>query len=153
MLWEPPFSEYIAYIGFIGLCLAAAGVWFILKRRQKGGVALVLALVGVFLALGAYNPVYYLLYKIVPGISLFRAPARWLLLYSFGTALLVGLGIEALTKKVRWQSVLTLVLVAELFVAGQSQALNELASSADARQTSTVVLDLAGDDFGGEIRT
>ena len=98
LVWEPPFSEHVAYIGLLGLALAAVGVWAILRRRRPGGIALALALLGVFLAFGAYNPVYYLLYKLVPGFALFRVPARWLLLYSFGAAILAGIGLEALPR-------------------------------------------------------
>ncbi|OQA43881.1 MAG: Bacterial membrane protein YfhO [Chloroflexi bacterium ADurb.Bin325] len=55
-----------------------------------------LAAIGLFLALGAYNPAYYLLWRIVPGFDLFRAPARWLELYALGVALLAGRGLDAL---------------------------------------------------------
>ena len=96
LLWDPPFSEYIAYVGLIGLALLAAGTWAVLRRKRAGGALLGLALLGVFLAFGAYNPVYWLLYKVVPGFDLFRAPARWLLLYTFGAAILAGMGLEML---------------------------------------------------------
>ncbi|MGD8624462.1 MAG: hypothetical protein PVJ34_07995, partial [Anaerolineae bacterium] len=101
LLWEAPFSEYVAYVGLIGLALAAAGAWAVVRRRRSAGAlpataALALALVGVFLAFGAYNPVYFVLYKLVPGFDLFRVPARWLLLYAFGAALLAGVGLEAI---------------------------------------------------------
>jgi hypothetical protein len=53
-----------------------------------------LAALGVLLALGLYNPSYFLLYKLVPGFALFRVPARWLFLYAFGAAMLAGVGLE-----------------------------------------------------------
>jgi len=82
LVWEPPFSEYVAYIGIIGLALAAAGAWTTLRKSEATGsaergmsshkvAALILAALGIFLAFGLYNPVYYLLYKLVPGIGLF----------------------------------------------------------------------------------
>jgi len=98
LLWEPPFSEYVAYVGLVGLVLAGVGAWAILRRQRSGGAALILALTGLFLAFGAYNPAYYLLYKIIPGFDLFRAPARWLLLYAFGAALLAGIGLDVLPR-------------------------------------------------------
>jgi len=55
---------------------------------------LVLAGLGVFLALGLYNPLYWVLYKVVPGFALFRVPARWLFLYAFGAAMLSGIGLQ-----------------------------------------------------------
>ncbi len=65
--------------------------------RPRGPI--VLAAAGVFLALGAYNPVYYLLWRIVPGFDLFRAPARWLALFALGIAVLAGMGLDALRKQ------------------------------------------------------
>jgi hypothetical protein len=148
LLWEPPFSEYVAYVGLLGLALAAVGAWAVLQRKRPGGAALMLALIGLFLAFGAYNPVYYLLYKLVPGFDLFRVPARWLLLYSFGVALLAGTGLEALpelwrsiqarraafdTDRARrprlrldaWGVALALLLLVELFAAGRQLAYNQ----------------------------
>ena len=90
--WEGIFGEYVAYIGTIGLCLAVIALaaarsrWVVL-----GGV---LAGLGLALAVGGYNPLYPQLYQVVPGLGLFRVPARWLFVYSFGTALLAGLGAE-----------------------------------------------------------
>lgn len=119
LIWEPPFSEYVAYVGLTGLALAAVGIWYTLLRLRRpeatrpdehalspaendlasaGSKALALVLLGLFLAFGAYNPVYYLLYRLVPGFDLFRAPARWLLLYSFGMANLAGIGLEKLAR-------------------------------------------------------
>ncbi len=101
-------SEYTAYVGVIGLALVVAGVWVSWSRMARdkgrttdrtspspfgvGRVMSVLALLGVFLALGGYNPLYSLLIKFMPGFNLFRVPARWLALYAFGAAMLVGVG-------------------------------------------------------------
>jgi hypothetical protein len=90
--WESPFGEYVGYVGTIPLCLAvlalaaARGRWALLGGALAGA--------GLALALGGYNPLYPLLYQVVPGIGLFRVPARWLFVYSFGMALLAGLGAE-----------------------------------------------------------
>jgi hypothetical protein len=164
LAWAPPFSEYVAYIGLVGLALAALGTWNMLRRRRHGpspshrpalpsatlrasgdalegapgpdrgryrGIpSLALVLVGVFLAFGAYNPFYFVLYTVVPGFDLFRAPARWLLLYAFGAAVLAGIGLESLPqlvsarRSVRWQAPILVLLVAELFLAGQGLAYN-----------------------------
>jgi len=87
-----PFSEYIAYVGITPILLASLAL--LRKSRREGAFFGALALLGVFLALGLYNPFYYLLYRLVPGFSLFRVPARWLFLYTFGLAILAGLGME-----------------------------------------------------------
>ena len=86
----PGFTEYVAYVGLLGLALAAVGVW---KGRGPARTFGVLyAAAGLFLALGRWNPVYFLLYSFVPGFDLFRAPARWMALYTLGAAVLAGVG-------------------------------------------------------------
>jgi len=86
------FSEYVAYAGMVPMLLTIAGwAW---GRRAHRHVFGLLALAGLFLALGIFNPVYYVLYRVVPGFALFRAPARWMLLCSFGVSVLAGYGIE-----------------------------------------------------------
>ena len=90
------FSEYIAYTGFSPLVLAAFGA---LKGHGRCRLFfLSLLLLGLTLALGGYNPLYFLLYKLVPGFDLFRAPARWLYLYTFAAAVLAGLGADSLQR-------------------------------------------------------
>ena len=69
-----------------------------LSKQLAGGrrwIWLLLAAVGLALALGRYNPLYLLLAELPP-FSLFRAPARFLALFTLGMAMLAGLGIESL---------------------------------------------------------
>ncbi len=91
------FGEYVAYIGVIGLGLALAGA--LLPRRDPLARArwpwLALALAGLLLALGEFNPLYWWLAGL-PGFNLFRVPARWLALFALGTALLAGIGLARL---------------------------------------------------------
>lgn len=84
------FSEYTAFLPLIAIVLAFAGGW---QWRQWRGVlpAVALAAVGLFLALGYFNPLYWLLARLPP-FNLFRVPARWLVLYALGMALLAGVG-------------------------------------------------------------
>ncbi len=84
------FSEYIAFLPLTILALALIGGW---QWRTRSGVlpALTLTIGGLFLAFGAYNPLYWLLARL-PLFSAFRAPARWLVLYALGLSLLAGLG-------------------------------------------------------------
>lgn len=170
LAWEPPFSEYVAYIGLVGLALAAGGSWALLRRKPPStnkeqaawlqGVApwgrtmIVLALLGVFLAFGAYNPVYYLLYRVVPGFDLFRVPARWLLLYSFGAAMLAGIGLEALPRLRSWkaQAPIALLLVLEMFLAGQRLAYNNPTAPAAFDSMRTAPSHLLADDAAEPFR-
>ena len=88
------FSEYVAFLPITALVLAVLGAW---QWRRRPGVlaALALTAVGLFLALGVFNPLYWLLARL-PGFDLFRVPARWLALYALGAALLAGAGLERL---------------------------------------------------------
>ena len=92
---EKVFSEYVAYLGIVALALALVGALF--QQRHPVHLFLIfLTALGLFLGLGGYNPFYFVLYKLVPGFDLFRAPARWLYLYTLGGAMLAGLGAEFL---------------------------------------------------------
>jgi len=111
---EPDNIEYVATIGVSGLVLLFVGgvqLW----RRLRGAAGkretaaadndrpllavAILAGLGLFLALGLYNPLYLLLARFVPGFAHFRAPARWLALWAFGAAALAGLGVDALGRR------------------------------------------------------
>ena len=93
---EEVFSEYVAYLGIVALALALVGALF--QRQNPARPFLIfLTALGLFLGLGAYNPFYFVLYKLAPGFGLFRAPARWLYLYTFGGAMLAGLGADFLS--------------------------------------------------------
>lgn len=95
----PAYGEYVAYVGVAGLLLALLGVTAG-RRALPGpwGLAAALAVTGLALALGAYNPLYLALVKLVPGFDLFRAPARWMLLYTLGVSLLAAYGVAALPQ-------------------------------------------------------
>ncbi len=87
------FGEWVAYVGISGLILALLGSWTALWRSEPRRY---LGLAGSGLLLSLAWP-YALLYYLVPGFALFRVPARWLLLYAFGVALLAGFGLDALS--------------------------------------------------------
>lgn len=90
-----PFSEYIGYIGIVGVGLMLAGLMSQHKKRWLWGM---LALVGLGFAIGRYNPIYYEILAGLPGFNLFRVPARWLALFALGGAVLAGLGYDHLPK-------------------------------------------------------
>lgn len=139
-------SEYVAYIGVTGLASSLVGTWacWRVTRDHLGGQTTnfspsrfvfcramsALALLGLLLALGGYNPLYSLLVKFVPGFNLFRVPARWLALYAFGAAMLVGVGVDQISNGLRSHSrfemryLIFFVLVAELFFASRPLGYN-----------------------------
>lgn len=86
------FSEYIAFLPITAVILALIGGW---QWRRWPGVfpALLLLVIGLLLAFGVFNPVNWLLARL-PGFNLFRVPARWLVVYTFGLSLLAGVGFQ-----------------------------------------------------------
>ncbi len=99
----PVFAEYLAYVGIVGLALAGLGALTPASKHRWLRIPLiVLAVGGILLALGGYTPLYLLLYEVLPGFSLFRAPPRWLAWYALAMALLVGMGVERLGTSDAW---------------------------------------------------
>ncbi len=120
------FSEFVAYIGIIPLALAALGGWRLFQQKNTAQWELALTgATGLFLAFGVFTgPVYFLLYKLVPGFNLFRVPARWLLLYTFAAAMLAAMGFARLkNRRVQWLALALIPL--ELFIAAQGLRYNQ----------------------------
>lgn len=109
------FTEYIAYAGIIGLGLALYGAFAGRQRR----IWIVLALLGLFFALGRFNPIYLLLADL-PGFDLFRVPARWLALTALSVSVLAAIGLTVLLQQPlrRRAAGITLVLLLLLMLAG-----------------------------------
>lgn len=90
------FWEDAIYVGVLPLLLAiVAAIRGVAGRSQFAGLSRFL-LVGMgltaLLALGDHTPVFPWLFRNVPTFDLFQAPARWMLLFVFGMALLAGAG-------------------------------------------------------------
>ncbi len=123
-LVSPLLPEGVAYLGLLGLLLAGGGAWRAWRTRAPRQLALVVvAVLGLLLALGAYNPFYLLAARLeLPGVIQFRAPARYLALYALGAAVLAGWGLTALEEErlhvgLRWPRFLLPVLF--LLVGGE----------------------------------
>lgn len=136
-LVSPALPESVAYIGLSGLLAAGLGVALTGGRRETRRRMLPwlsLAGLGLFLALGAYNPLYLLaVRRRVPGLSHFRAPARFLALFVLGAAVLAGQGLEAVARRAMVRRsgarrlvarggppVLTLALIVELVISAEA---------------------------------
>jgi hypothetical protein len=136
---DPLFPEYIAYLGVAGLALALLGIldfrFSILDWRRRSRmenpkskiqnlqklIPLLLVIAGFILALGVVTPLFNVLYRFMPGFNLFRAQARWLILFAMGAALLIGFGVQRLqhglnTKQARTWLVAWLVLMALMII-------------------------------------
>lgn len=84
--------EVCAFVGIVFLFLAIYGLIY-----GKGRLRLLLfgfVFIAFLLAFGSYTPLYKFLYDYMPGISLFRGPARFLVYPTLFLSLLAGIGIE-----------------------------------------------------------
>lgn len=92
-------GEETWYLGALALPLGLAALfgarWLDASRRRAAFFWGTTALLATGLALGRNNPLYHFLYDHVPGVAMFRAPARWLLVTSFSGAMLAGIGLDA----------------------------------------------------------
>jgi hypothetical protein len=110
----PISGEWVVYTGLTCLALAAiALVWPISERWFWCGAVIA----GWVLALGDATPIYPLLAKVIPGMSLVRVPARMLLYSSLGASVLVGLGLDrllegALSASLRRRAILVVSVLA-----------------------------------------
>jgi len=119
----PEHIEHVAYIGIAGLALATVGI-HARARRQPGDQSTnlpiyLLTILGLFLSLGLYNPIYLLLARFVPGFAHFRVPARWLALTATGAAALAGWGADALIYRrgrVGWRGLILLAVALVVLV-------------------------------------
>ncbi|MBC8170033.1 MAG: YfhO family protein, partial [Anaerolineae bacterium] len=99
------FGEYVAYVGVVGLALALYGILAGDNRKWRW---LILIVIGIFFAFGLYNPLYWTLAGL-PGFNLFRVPARWLVLFAIGAAMLAGLGAQTLMQtRSRWRDLIVI---------------------------------------------
>jgi hypothetical protein len=114
---EALFTEYVAFVPLTALLLLFAGAW---RWREEPRLLspLLLLVAGLFLALGRFNPVAVAL-VFLPGLNLFRAPARWLALYGLGVALLAGAGWQRCIEEgerpmsaLRWAIAAIILLIA-----------------------------------------
>jgi len=89
------YAEYVGYVGLITLALALVAL--ILKRDGRTLFWMIVAVVGVMLALGRYAPFDFnrLIYA-VPVLNLFRVPARHLMEVEFALAVLAGRGLTVM---------------------------------------------------------
>ncbi len=116
------YCETLCCLGIPALVFGLAGLGGAIRRRPMGRFA-VLGLVGLIFAFGDQTPLFPLLHRWVPGVSLFRSPARMLFFCSFFAAILAGAGFDqmrslSLDARRKWRSVLAVTGVFLACVAG-----------------------------------
>lgn len=92
--WRSAGSEYYLYPGVLPLILA---IHALMRRWDwRVGFHAVLGFVAILLAFGDHYGLYRPAYDLLPGLTLFRIPARFVGLAGFAVAILAGIGAEAL---------------------------------------------------------
>lgn len=94
VMWETSL-----YIGPAALVLAALGA--MRSKRRSDRAALVVAILGIVLALGANMPVFKVLYHALPGIDRFRVPARFGAIAVLMLAVLAAHGFDLMRRRRR----------------------------------------------------
>jgi hypothetical protein len=84
--------EWIIYPGLLTLALTA-GAWRARYERRVRILGLLTG-AGLLLALGSYTPLYGWMYRLLPGVSWLRTPARLWFFVTLGLAILAAYGFE-----------------------------------------------------------
>jgi hypothetical protein len=123
-----PYTEYLGYVGVSSVVLGLLALLRGSARPVVFGAAL--AALGIFLALGENTGLYAFAFTTIPGFDTFRVPARWLLLWEFGAAILAAAGADWIGRgsqvflRSRWLWARFALLVAILVVALSWQQFN-----------------------------
>jgi len=93
-------GEWAGYIGIVATGLALFALWRCWREARVVAFALV-AVAAVLIALGPLTPVFWLGYHLLPGLALFRVPARAQLMSTFAGSALAGIGAAEAQRLVR----------------------------------------------------
>jgi hypothetical protein len=97
------FWENNLYIGILPIIFAIFSSISVLRKRKKEWFSfrffVLLSLLSFILMLGSSTPFYNLLWKFLPGFSLFRFPVRFNLFLIFSLSILAGFGAERISYK------------------------------------------------------
>jgi len=96
--WGPWPRVETGYVGILPLLLA--GLALLLRRDNLTRFLALLAVLGLFMALGNFTVLHGWLYRFVPGFDMIRAPARFIYLLDFTLAGLAALGLDALLRPI-----------------------------------------------------
>ena len=96
--WALPAQETTGYVGAVFLPLAVVGLAASPGRRQVLALAATAAL-SLVLALGTYTSLFDVLLRHLPLFASFRAPGRWLLVWTYAVAGLAAHGLDAIDAR------------------------------------------------------
>ena len=91
------FIEISGYLGILPILLLLYALYRT-RRSERTILFGSLLFFSLLLAFGKYTPLYWFFYHYLPGFNLFRCPARWLMITTFSTAILSGIGLNQLIE-------------------------------------------------------
>jgi hypothetical protein len=103
----------VMFPGFLALALALVGIAAAeVSSRTRVGVLVAIALLGLVLSLGPATPIYRIAYTLLLPVQGLRVPARFGYLPLFSIALLAGIGVAAMERRMRHAAAKTALGVA-----------------------------------------
>ena len=144
------FWEDYCYVGWPVLVLGVAAVPALWRRRLHARLMLGGSLLGVALGLGVQTGLFLVAFFVIPGLSYFRFPQRFLLWAELGLAVLGAMGLALLLERVRPRlrrplAVLVLALVLADLAVAQGRLNIYYDAAAWAQPPPTVALVRSGD--------
>ena len=88
----------VYYMGIFTVICAFISLKFDISKRRKA-IFYILAL-GLVICFGRYTPVYYFLYKVMPGFNLSRYPIKFFFMVAFSLSILAGMGLDYYRKNI-----------------------------------------------------
>lgn len=87
------FWELYVYMGILPFIFLLAGL-FSFKKDKRYKFFCFLSFLALMLAFGKNTWVFFIFYKLIPFFRYFKDPCRFVIIMSFGTAILAGLGLD-----------------------------------------------------------
>lgn len=88
----------VYYMGVFTMICAFISLKFDTTKRRR--VFFYILMLGLVLSFGRYTPIYYFLYRIMPGFSLQRYPIKFFFMVAFALAVLAGMGLDYYRKNI-----------------------------------------------------
>lgn len=85
---------------YLGIIPFALSVFFIIEKKRKAVLFLVIILVSLTLSLGGNTPVYKFLYNYVPFLNTIRYPVKFLFVFTFLISIMAGMGYDSLCRQI-----------------------------------------------------
>ncbi len=82
----------VYYMGIAAIIFTLIALKFDSTKRRK--IIFYILALGLVLSFGRYTPIYYFLYKFLPGFSLSRYPIKFFFIVTFSLAILSGMGMD-----------------------------------------------------------